>query len=79
MTEPAATSGGPVLEPDVVRVLALVVRGWTDDKIARSLDISVSTVKRRLAVAREALGARSRVEVAVAAARLGMIDWDDSD
>ena len=62
------------LDPDVVRVVSLVARGWTDHRIAGALGVSVSTVKRRLRTAQEKLGGHSRVEVAVVAARLGLID-----
>ena len=69
---------GRDLEPDVIRVVSLVARGWTDHRIAGALGVSVSTVKRRLRTAQEKLGGSSRVEVAVVAARLGLIDEEAS-
>ena len=56
------------------RIIGLVAKGWTDQRIARELAISVSTVRRRVHAAAEALGANSRVALAVTATRLGLLD-----
>ncbi len=56
---PGPSAPGEPLPEEVVRVVELVARGWTDDRIARALGVSVSTAKRRLRAAQESLGGRS--------------------
>ncbi|QGN57393.1 LuxR C-terminal-related transcriptional regulator [Nostocoides sp. HKS02] len=51
-------------------VLALVARGWTDRRIARRLGITDRTVRKRLATARERVGAHSRAHAAALWSRL---------
>jgi len=50
-------------------LLHLVAQGMTDEQIARRLGISVSTLQRRLRTAAERLGASSRINLALRAAR----------
>lgn len=61
------------LSPEHIRVLELVVEGWTDDRIARELGLSFSSVRRRLKEAARILGANSRVQLAVRAVEGGLV------
>lgn len=54
-------------------VLAFVADGWTDDRIARHLEVSATTVKRDIRRAAAALGVEARPTLAVAAVRLGLV------
>jgi DNA-binding NarL/FixJ family response regulator len=85
--KPAATTttGGPLgeigasqlanaLTPREVEVLRLVAQGQTNQQIARNLLISVSTVKRHVRHISSKLGACDRVQVAVRAVDLGLLD-----
>jgi DNA-binding NarL/FixJ family response regulator len=45
-------------------VLALVARGWTNQRIARRLSITERTVRKHLECAREKIGACNRAEAA---------------
>lgn len=51
-------------------VLALVAQGWTDRRIAHRLGISDRAVRKRLATARDRVGAHSRAQVAALWSRL---------
>ena len=51
-------------------VLALVAQGWTDARIARRLGITERGVRKRLATARERVGAHSRAHAAALWSRL---------
>ena len=62
------------LTPREVEVLGLVVRGQTNQQIARSLLISVSTVKRHIRHISAKLGVSDRVQAAVRAIELGVLD-----
>ena len=62
------------LTPREVEVLRLLVQGRTNQQIARELLISVSTVKRHVRHIGEKLGTRDRVQAAVRAVELGVID-----
>ena len=69
------TSRGPnPLTPREAEILKLLVRGHTNRQIARALLISVSTVKRHVRHVGEKLGAHDRVQMAVRAIELGLID-----
>jgi DNA-binding NarL/FixJ family response regulator len=57
-----------------VEVMRLVVRGHTNQQIARSLLISVSTVKRHVRHIIAKLGVSDRVQAAVRAIELGLLD-----
>ncbi len=65
------------LTPREVEVLQLVVRGQTNQQIARELLISVSTVKRHLRHISAKLGASDRVQAAVRAIELGLLEERD--
>jgi NarL family two-component system response regulator LiaR len=65
------------LTPREVEVLKLVVKGQTNQQIARNLRISVSTVKRHVRHISAKLGACDRVQVAVRAVELGLLDERD--
>lgn len=56
-----------------MEVVGLVVDGLRDQEIADRLGIALGTVRAHLAGAREKLGARSRVDVAVRALRGGIV------
>src|SRR5215212_5629609 len=62
------------LTPREVEVLRLLVRGHTNQQIARNLLISVSTVKRYIQHISAKLGVRDRVQAAVRAVELGLLD-----
>jgi DNA-binding NarL/FixJ family response regulator len=57
-----------------MEVLRLVARGETNQQIARTLFISVSTVKRHVRHIEEKLGVRDRVQAAVRAIELGLLE-----
>ena len=65
---------GGSLTPREVEVLRLVVRGQTNQQIARELLISVSTVKRHMRHIGAKLGVCDRVQAAVRAIELGLLD-----
>jgi DNA-binding NarL/FixJ family response regulator len=62
------------LTPREVEVLRLVARGQTNQQIARNLLISVSTVKRHIRHISAKLGVSDRVQAAVRAIELGLLD-----
>jgi DNA-binding NarL/FixJ family response regulator len=62
------------LTPREVEVLRLVVEGQTNQQIARNLLISVSTVKRHIRHISAKLGVCDRVQAAVRAIELGLLD-----
>ena len=72
-------------EPGIVRsltqreveVLRLVVQGQTNQQIARNVSISVSTVKRHIRHISAKLGVCDRVQAAVRAIELGLLDDQD--
>ena len=81
----SSTSGKPLgergrsylassLTPREVEVLRLVARGQTNQQIARNLLISVSTVKRHIRHICAKLGVSDRVQAAVRAIELGLLD-----
>lgn len=57
--------------PDELDVLKLVARGYTDLAIARRLNMSVVTVRRRATHLRAKVGARTRAEAVAIAVSLG--------
>ena len=65
------------LTPREVEVLRLVVRGQTNQQIARNLLISASTVKRHIRHISTKLGVSDRVQVAVRAIEFGLLDEQD--
>ncbi len=62
------------LTPREVEILGQVVRGQTNQQIARALSISVSTVKRHLRHVSAKLEVRDRVQAAVRAVEMGVLD-----
>jgi DNA-binding NarL/FixJ family response regulator len=62
----------PALPPEERNLLALLLGGATLGQAARELHLSRRTADRRLAAARDRLGARSTSEAVAAAARLGV-------
>jgi DNA-binding NarL/FixJ family response regulator len=82
---PSSTSDGPLVEkggsrlancltPREVEILRLVVQGHTNQQVARKLLISVSTLKRHVRHISSKLGVSDRVQVAVRATELGVLD-----
>ena len=61
------------LSPREIEVLELVVRGQTNQQIARTLSISVSTVKRHVRHISAKLEVSDRVQAAVRAVELGLL------
>lgn len=59
--------------PEELAVLALVSRGLTVTAVARRLEISERTVRRRLRTAADDLGVDSTIEAVVAAVRRRLI------
>jgi DNA-binding NarL/FixJ family response regulator len=70
---------GGTLTPREVEVLRLVVRGQTNQQIARALSISVSTVKRHMQHISAKLGVCDRVQAAVRAIERGLLDERKGD
>ena len=62
------------LTPREVEILRLVAEGQTNQQISRSLSISVSTVKRHIRHISSKLGVCDRVQAAVRAIELGLLD-----
>jgi DNA-binding NarL/FixJ family response regulator len=67
------------LTPREVEVLRLVVRGQTNHQISRNLFISVSTVKRHIRRINAKLGVTDRVQAAVRAIELGLLEERNGD
>jgi DNA-binding NarL/FixJ family response regulator len=67
------------LTPREVEILKLVVQGRTNQQVARTLLISVSTVKRHLRHISTKLGVCDRVQAAVRAVELGLLDERKGD
>ncbi|GAA2012034.1 helix-turn-helix domain-containing protein [Nocardioides kribbensis] len=59
--------------PEELAVLALVSRGLTVTAVARRLDVSERTVRRRLRTAADDLGVDSTIEAVLAAVRRRLI------
>ncbi len=64
----------PRLQQEQIDVIQLMVRGWTDERIAKELGISPSTVKRRIYRASRVLSVASRAGLAARATSLRLID-----
>lgn len=75
--------GGSHLAPSLtsreVEILRLVVRGQSNQQIGRTLSISASTVKRHVRHISEKLGVSERVQAAVRAVELGVLDEREGD
>jgi DNA-binding NarL/FixJ family response regulator len=72
----AAASAPPAhpLTPRETEVLALVGAGLSNAEIGAALHLGVTTVKTHVSAAMEKLGLRNRVQAAVTAHRLGVVD-----
>lgn len=73
---PRTNAGGgaqPVLTPRQLEILARLADGQSPDAIARSLGVSRVTVRNHVQAAMERLGARTRLEAAMIAARTGLL------
>jgi len=62
------------LSPREVEVLKLLVRGQTNEEIAKNLLVSVSTVKKHMHQLIAKLGVSDRTQAAVRAVELGLLD-----
>ena len=62
------------LTPREAEVLRLMARGQTNQQIARDLSVSASTVKRHVERISAKLGVCDRVQAAVRAVELGLLD-----
>jgi len=71
--EPAPPTG---LTPREREVLALIGAGHSNTEIGKALHMGVTTVKSHVAAITEKLGLRNRIQAAVVAHRLGLIDDD---
>ena len=70
----APASAPPQLSPRELDVLRLVVAGCDNGEIAKRLYVSASTVKHHVSAALEKLGVDNRIQAAVMAVRLGLVD-----
>jgi len=59
--------------PEKKRLIELVGRGWTDERIARGLEVSRRTVQRRLRRLAEELDGPSRPSLVVRAIQVGLV------
>ena len=74
LEERGGSHPAPYLTSREVEILRLVVLGQTNQQIARALSISASTVKRHVRHISEKLGVSERVQAAVRAVELGVLD-----
>ncbi|MCX4982555.1 helix-turn-helix domain-containing protein [Streptomyces sp. NBC_00572] len=72
-------SGGDGLSDQQRAALHMLASGIKDEQIARSLGVSLRTVSRLLSEVMQELGAASRFEAGVKAARLGLLDGEGSE
>ncbi len=68
----------PQLSPRELEVLRLVVGGRDNGEIAKRLYVSASTVKHHVSSVLEKLGVDNRIQAAVMAVRLGLVDEHDA-
>lgn len=61
------------LSPRQIEVLAFIARGQSNKEVARSLNLSPSTVKAHIAAAMAVLGATNRTEAVMMARKIGKI------
>ena len=67
------TPDDPALSHEEATLLLLVARGQSTSKVARTLAISESTMRRRLTSLQRKLGANSRINAVYLAAKSGLI------
>jgi DNA-binding NarL/FixJ family response regulator len=72
LIEPAQTSE-PALDASDLRILTLVADGYQIEVVAQRLNLSSRTVRRRTKAMCDRFGARAPIQVAVWAARHGLI------
>lgn len=70
----AAFPAAPELSPRERQSLDLHARGLTDGEIAKSLGVSIATVRRHIESARARLGVSTRVQAVIRAMRSGQIE-----
>ncbi|MER7515056.1 helix-turn-helix transcriptional regulator [Streptomyces sp. NPDC126499] len=73
-TEVAGERGGDGLSEQQRAALRMLATGMKDEKVARNLGVSLRTVSRMLSELMQELGATTRFEAGVRAARLGWLD-----
>lgn len=76
-TDAPPPAAPPQLSPRELDVLRLVVAGCDNGEIAKRLYVSASTVKHHVSSALEKLGVDNRIQAAVMAVRLGLVDEQD--
>ena len=64
----------PELSPRELDVLTLIVAGCDNNEIARRLHLSASTIKHHVSRALDKLGVENRIQAAVLAVRLALVD-----
>jgi len=69
----SAAEGSAVLGTLGSQVLQMLVAGTKDETIARQLNVHMRTVRRHVAIATQALGANSRVQLGAEAVRRGWV------
>ncbi len=62
-----------VLDEDEIRLLEMLIEGMTLDAIARRVELSERTLRRRLRAMCERAGVRSPIQLAVWAVRSGVL------
>ncbi|HWC26524.1 MAG TPA: response regulator transcription factor [Solirubrobacteraceae bacterium] len=72
----APSSPPPELSPRELEVLGLIAAGYDNAEIGRRLHLSLSTVKHHVSSTFEKLGVENRIQAAVMAVRLGLVDED---
>lgn len=73
----APAAAAPELSPRELNVLGLVVAGCDNSEIGRRLHLSASTIKHHVSSTLEKLGVDNRIQAAVLAVRLGLVDEQD--
>lgn len=72
----ATAREGLGVDPELVEVVSLLATGMTDERMARHLGTSDRTVRRRIAAALDALGAKTRFQAGLRAVQAGWIPSD---
>jgi DNA-binding NarL/FixJ family response regulator len=63
----------PRLTNEHIRILQLIAEGSSDRRIAQQMNLSVRTVRRRIAESQQALAATTRVTLVVRALATGVL------
>lgn len=69
-----APDAPPRLSPRELEVLRLMVEGYGNSEIGRHLHLSPSTIKNQVSSTLDKLGVENRIQAAVLAVRLGLLD-----